>query len=221
MISSYVTLTNEPWKEILQFAITLFAILNPVAGATSYLALVDKHEPHEKLHVAKKASIAIFIILLSIIWAGDTILNVFGISLSAFRIGGGLIVILVGLNMLEFIHLDAKPVIPTRKKDVAIVPLAIPIIAGPGVIAVTMTEIQNTFNNLLEKIIITLTTVIIVLIMWLILRFAPYFSRKLGQVGMDIMAKTMGIILVVIATQMILEGCIAVFPAWTAVAAVP
>lgn len=213
MITSYVTLTDAPWKEVLQFAITLFAILNPVAGATIYLALVEKHPRHEKIWVAHKTTMAITVILLSIIWMGDAVLNIFGISLAAFRIGGGFIVIFIGLSMLEFIELGFKPdVSEEQKKDVAIVPLAIPIIAGPGVIAVTLTEMQNTFDTMREKIIVTLTTFVVIFMMWIILRFAPFFARKLGKTGVDIMGKIMGMILVVIATQMILEGVMAIYP---------
>lgn len=214
-ITSYVTLTDAPWKEILQFAITLFAILNPVAGATMFLALVDKMDHQDKLRTARKTSWSIFIILLIIIWAGDSLLNFFGISIAAFRIGGGFIVILIGLSMLDFIKTGTTTVVSGEGKDVAVVPLAIPIIAGPGVMAVTLTEMHNTFDSIREKMIITATTIFIVLLMWLILKYAPLIAKKLGPVGVDIMSKIMGMILVVIATQMVLEGCIAVFPAWT------
>jgi len=215
MITSYVTLTEAPWKEILQFAITLFAILNPVAGATMYLSLVEQQERHQKLQTARKAAYSILIILLTIVWIGDVILNLFGISIAAFRVGGGFIVVLVGLSMLEFININVKPIMKHEKKDVAVVPLSIPIIAGPGVIAVTLTEMQNTFDSLREKLIISVTTVFIVFLMWLTLRFASSLAEKIGPVGVDILSKIMGLILIVIATQMILEGLIAVFPAWT------
>lgn len=214
MITSFVTLTDAPWKEVLQFGITLFAILNPIAGVTFYLFLTENKARVEKLRTARKASWAILVILLISIWVGDLLLNIFGISIAAFRIGGGLIVILIGLDMLDFLNLSSGNLEPKTQKDIAVVPLAIPIIAGPGVIAVTLTEMQNTFDSIKEKIIISITTFIIVFLFWLIMRFAPIISKKLGEVGIDIMGKIMGMILVVMATQMILEGLIAVFPAW-------
>ena len=144
MIDSVTTLTDAPWKEVLQFAITLIAILNPVAGASIYLTLVGQQSKVKKIQVARKASVSIFIILLIVIWFGDTALNIFGISVPAFRVGVGIITLYIGLDMLEFIRLSATTETNARNKDIAVVPLAIPIIAGPGVIAVTLTEMHNT-----------------------------------------------------------------------------
>tara|TARA_B100000949_G_C14110981_1_gene378347 strand:- start:274 stop:636 length:363 start_codon:yes stop_codon:yes gene_type:complete len=118
--------------------------------------------------------------------------------------------------MLNFIKLVSAELTLDSNKEIAVVPLTIPVIAGPGVIAVTLTEMQNTFDSFWEKVIVSITTFGVIFLIWLTLRFSHTLAAKLGKAGIDIMAKVMGMFLAVIATQMILEGCIAVFPGWTA-----
>lgn len=212
MITSYVTLSSAPWQEVLQFALSLFAILNPFGVVAIYLSMVDEYSHVEKVKILRKSSIAVFVILICVIWVGDSILNFFGISIAAFRIGGGLIIVLFGLKILSGTDSSEKEDSKTKavaRPDISVVPLAIPIIAGPGALVVTLTEMHNTF-----KLIVSAVCVFIAIAVWLILRNALVLSKFLGTAGLNILTKVMGLFLVVIATQMMLEGCIAIFPGW-------
>lgn len=217
MITSYVTLSSAPWQEVLQFALSLFAILNPFGVVAIYLSMVDEYSHVEKVKILRKSSIAVFVILICVIWVGDSILNFFGISIAAFRIGGGLIIVLFGLKILSGTDSSEKEDSKTKavaRPDISVVPLAIPIIAGPGALVVTLTEMHNTFNEFKEKLIVSAVCVFIAIAVWLILRNALVLSKFLGTAGLNILTKVMGLFLVVIATQMMLEGCIAIFPGW-------
>lgn len=214
MIDSFVTLTDAPWKEVVQFAVTLFAILNPAVGASVYLSLAEKKSEDERVHIVRRTMLTVLVLLGTIIWFGNLILDFLGISIAAFRIGGGFIVFLVGMNMMELIHLPNFFSQKNKKADFAVVPLATPIIAGPGVLAITLSEVQNTFDSLIEKVIISIATLLVLWLLWLVLRHALVLSNKLGESGVNMVCKLMGLFLVVVSTQVMLEGLILAFPAW-------
>ncbi len=211
MATSFATLTLHEWKEYVTFTVTIIAMLNPLGKASIFLSMVQERSPSEQQRIAAKTSLSIAIILLIVIWCGDTILRFFGLNIGAVRIGGGLIVIMIGLRMLGFLGDNfGKTDYMVNDQSIAAVPLAIPIMAGPGTIAAALSEVHHTFNIWYQKVIISVIVLGITLFVWVVLRFASSIGRSLGPEGLSIVTKLMGLLLVVIASQMIMEGIIGI-----------
>jgi MarC family membrane protein len=209
--TSFATLTLHEWKEYVTFTVTIIAMLNPLGKASIFLSMVQERSPSEQQRIAAKTSLSIAIILLIVIWCGDTILRFFGLNIGAVRIGGGLIVIMIGLRMLGFLGDNfGKTDYMVNDQSIAAVPLAIPIMAGPGTIAAALSEVHHTFNIWYQKVIISVIVLGITLFVWVVLRFASSIGRSLGPEGLSIVTKLMGLLLVAIASQMIMEGIIGI-----------
>lgn len=202
--------------EIITFTIAMLAITNPIGNLAIFASLTGDKSLLEKRQIAFVAGIAILIILIIVTWSGDLLLKAFGIDIASFEIAGGLIIALMGISMLHAKtsgihhtpdeHEDAK-----TKQSVAVVPIAIPLVAGPGAIT---TIIVNThqFPTIEDKVFISCVSIGIALILWLAFYFSAPVSRLLGVSGINIVTRIMGIILTAIAFGMIANGFKALFP---------
>lgn len=201
-------------QPILRLTIALLAILNPIGNAAIFVSMI-KGDTHAKHKTAISCAIAVAIILLVTIWVGIGLLKTFGISIGAFQTAGGLIVILIGLSMLKGqnpTHADhLNPQAQTNSGSIAVVPLAIPIIAGPG--AMTTIILHMTYlNSINYKIIISIICFILAAIIGVVLYFSPYIAKTLGNSGMRIMTSIMGLVITAIAFQMLASGLLKLLP---------
>ena len=152
-------------------------------------------------------------ILLIFAFSGTTIFNIFGISLPAFQIAGGILLLLLGIAQLNANRRRVKyeeKLESLEKEDVSIFPLAMPLIAGPGAIS-TVVLISSQLKRFHEYIILGLSVSAAVFSTYLILRFAPRLFRFLGTTGLNLLTRIMGILLTAIAVQFIINGLTEVF----------
>ena len=130
-------------KHLIFLAVSMLSILNPIGNAGIFLGLTKNVSDKLRKKIVIETTIAVFIILFVTVWVGLNLLNFFGISLAAFEVAGSLVVFRIGFDMLQakedteqhHTYPDQRIAISTRNKDIAVVPLAIPIIAGPGAIS--------------------------------------------------------------------------------------
>lgn len=197
--------------------ISLLVITDPFGMVAVFLSLTDGDDPKWRHHQALKCGIKVFIMLLVFFAGGVWILKIFGFSVDAVDIGGGLI---IGVMGWQFMHpKDKRKVTPVEhhegqvKKDVSFIPLTLPIIAGPGAISVVLSfasNIQKANGGWTEWIVIGCVILCVSVITWLCFRFSEYLLRLLGQGGLNSLTRIMGFILICIATQMIISGIIGV-----------
>ncbi|NCX94747.1 MAG: MarC family protein [Gammaproteobacteria bacterium] len=150
-----------------------------------------------------------------VVWAGLPLLSFLGISLSSFKLAGGLIVVLSGLQMIQAKNVDRKSLSEQgmiEKESPAVVPLATPLIAGPGAISTIMAHLGEG-HAVQSRIEGTIICVIVGLIVGLFLWFSPAISKWIGRNGLRVTSQLMGLILMSIAFQMITSGLADVFPA--------
>jgi multiple antibiotic resistance protein len=143
-------------------------------------------------------------------------LEVFGITMPAFRIASGLLVLLVAISMFHAktsgaSHTYQETIEATHKEDIAIVPLAIPLLAGPGAISLVIVNV-NQMDQWLEKILLTLGMVILAIIIWLTLRIANTLGKLMGTAGINTATRIMGLLLAAMAVQFIILGIVDAFP---------
>jgi len=193
--------------EILTKLFFLFAVIDPLGSVPVYLeATKDLNEVHKK-KVAIRASIVAFLILLFFIVVGQIILEGMNVTLHAFQISGGVILFLFALTM---IFGEGKPKtekhLITDYKHVTIFPVAIPSIASPGAIMAVVLLTDNHLYSIEQQSITTLLVLIVVLFTTSILLVASYVQRSIGEYGITIISKVMGLILAAYAIQSILSG---------------
>lgn len=204
------------WTELFKDFVGIFAILNPLGAIPVYLSMTANKSELEIKRIAIKTAIAVAMILVISIWAGSTILEVFGITMPAFRIASGLLVLLVAISMFHAktsgaSHTYQETIEATQKEDIAIVPLAIPLLAGPGAISLVIVNV-NQMDQWLEKILLTLGMVILATVIWLTLSIANTLGKLMGTAGINTATRIMGLLLAAMAVQFIILGIVDAFP---------
>jgi multiple antibiotic resistance protein len=207
------------WHFFLTTFIALIVIIDPPGVIGIFLTITEGDDLKTQRRQAFKAASFTFVILVVFFFAGTYILDFFGITLSAIRLGGGLIIAGIGFQLLrpkdEHKHSEPEREESTQKEDVSFTPLALPLLAGPGALAVvigasTKTELMPWVSYLLILGAIFLA----VLISWVCLREANLLLRILGKNGMGALTRIMGFLLICIAVQMMIEGGGGVLEEW-------
>ncbi|HET7396635.1 MAG TPA: YchE family NAAT transporter [Gammaproteobacteria bacterium] len=205
------------WAEYLKFFAGLVAILNPIGVIPIFINLTQNQTTAERNRTAFNAAVTVAVVLVVALLAGEFILRFFGISVASFQVGGGILILLNSLSMLQ-----AK-VGPTRqteeeaqetqeKEQVAVVPLGVPLTAGPGAIS---TVILYGHRPALfgRYVVLVMGIIIISCIVWAAFRLAPLISRALSRTGINIVTRLMGLIMVAIGVEFIAGGLRVLFPA--------
>ncbi|MCK5679701.1 MarC family protein [bacterium] len=194
-------------NELLQHALTVFlgffAIMNPIANTAVFVGLTGEEKPATQVKVAFKSLTITFCIILTFSILGNTIFHLFGITLPALRVTGGILVFLIGYQML---HGESSGMHKSNADDtdIAVSPLAVPILAGPGTIATAM---NYSATGSLQEIIVTIAMfAILCLITFICFIFGQKIVKFIGTSGLSIVTRLMGLILAVIGTQMLIEG---------------
>ena len=182
-----------------------FAIMNPIANTPVFLGLVEGEDKEVKKKIAKTASIIAFIIVVAFIIAGKYIFELFGITIPAFKITGGILIFYVGFEML----MSQKSKVNNNahsedKSNLAISPLAIPILAGPGTIVTAMNFVTDaTYIHI--GVVISIFALMIFLT-YLAFALSDLIVKKVGNNLIAVISKLMGLILAIIGTGMVTEG---------------
>jgi len=191
---------------------SIFFLVDPFAAIPSFLAITESVDPVRRKRMAKKGAITCFIVLTSFALAGQYIFEMFGIKLPAFEVAGGLILLLIGLDMLEAkrsptqeAHGDTEEA--AAKEDAGIVPLGIPMLAGPGAISSVMVLVGQVpsiwhweMGAILGSIAVTC------LISYWVLAGASRVRKVMGETGIRILVRIMGLLLVALAMQFFVNG---------------
>ncbi|MDT3779062.1 YchE family NAAT transporter [Nitrospira sp. MA-1] len=203
--------------EYVKIFVALLAVINPLGALSIFIALTPGKEKAARKKIAKIAAFSATLILLMALIAGEWILEIFGISVSSFRVGGGILILLMAISMLQA---ELSPTVQTKeeaeesnkKHDIAVVPLATPLLAGPGGISTVVVEAYKG-TNLGHELLLGLIIIIIGFCLWMALHLAPLISQRLSVTGINIFTRIMGLILAAIAVEIIANGLKGLFPA--------
>ncbi len=187
-----------------------FAIMNPIANVPIFLGLTCDDDEQTAAAVALRSLLLAFLIVAVFSVAGKVIFELFGISMPAFRITGGLIVFLIGFHMLQghasSIHQPGEDKQEPREAalSVAISPLAMPILAGPGTIATAMNFSAR--GGLSDMVVTIVMFAVLCVVTYVFFVFGEKFVAFIGTSALGAITRMMGLILAVIGTQMVIEG---------------
>ncbi len=196
--------------KILSIFIALFAIIDPFGAIPIFLALTKDAATSSKRRIAAKSCLFGFAVLLVFTFAGKYILDFFGISITAFQVGGGVIIFMAGLPMLFAYPLgmkskEAEVAESAERGDVSLVPLAVPMLAGPGAIT-TVVVLAEQYKILASKMAVLGSAFLVLLITLVLFWEAERLFKLIGQTGLNLLTRIMGLILIVLAVQYILSG---------------
>ncbi|KJD34532.1 membrane protein [Tamlana nanhaiensis] len=194
---------------LLAFSITVFtgffAITNPISNMPIFMALVDGYDKKDKRMISRKAAFIAFIIVLVFVILGKFIFQLFGITIPAFKITGGILIFYVGFEMLQSKKSNVKHLNkPNVDEDIAVSPLAIPILAGPGTIVTAMNFVSKA--NYIQIGIVILIYAIMCALNYMAFSLSDFILKKLGRNVISVIGKIMGLIIAIIGTSMIIEG---------------
>jgi len=207
------------WSEHVKFLVGIFAILNPLGAIPIYLSMMTDRRAEVMHRTAFKASVAVAVILTLSVWSGDSLLSFFGIGIPAFRIAGGLLVLLIAIAMFgaktsPAQHTEAEQAEGEAKNDIAVVPLAIPLLAGPGAISLVIVDAHQA-GSITGKLAFNVGIIGVVVIVWLVLSLAEPIGKRLGTGGLNIATRVMGLILAAMAVQFMADGMLELFPGFS------
>jgi len=206
----------EHWTEYTRFFTALLVILDPFAVIPIFLSLTAGYSEAEKRRVVRTATLTVAAVLVVIAHTGEAVLGWLGTSLGSFRVGGGIVLFMMAWAMLRA-QVDQVRTSPAEeqsaasKASVAVVPIAIPLLAGPGAMStviITMHRSQGPYHPLM----VTAVILIVVLVLWAALRMAKRIGDFLGEIGMNILNRLFGLILAAIAVEVIANGLKQLFP---------
>ncbi len=201
------------FTEYSKIFISLFAILDPVGVIPIIITFTIGMDPQKRARVGRMASLSVCGILLVALLLGHVLLEFFGISINSFRTAGGILLLMMSIDMLT----GPKPS-PADMTDgestsaLAIVPLSTPLIAGPGAISTVIVDAHKG-TGVLHYTVMGLVIILLSISVWLTFLAAPWVERRMGQTGINIFTRLMGLVLAAIAVEFITSGLRGLFPA--------
>jgi len=202
------------FTEYTKIFISLFAIIDPVGIIPIIIAFTAGMSAQKRERVGRVASLSVFGILLAALLLGEAILSFFGISIHSFRTAGGILLLLMAINMLighKQVPAPEDNADTESTQSIAIVPLSTPLLAGPGAISTVIVDAHKA-SSAGHYGVMALVLVALSLTVWLTFLVAPWVSRRLGSIGSTIVTRLMGLLLAAIAVEFIAGGLRGLFP---------
>jgi multiple antibiotic resistance protein len=189
---------------------SLFVIMDPVAAVPAFLAMTPTNTPRERAEMARLASVVAAGVLVAFALAGRWIFKLLGITLPAFQIAGSIVLLLVALDMLRAQRSRVQETAEettagTAKADIAITPLAVPILAGPGAIS-TAILLERQAQGVFQEVCLLLAILVVCGATYGILRLSAHGSKWLSPIALRLATRIMGLILAAVAVQFMLNA---------------
>jgi multiple antibiotic resistance protein len=205
----------DPKHALMAFG-SVFSIVDPFAAVPIFLALVGSQPRPQQARIALRASMTCLLVLTTFGIAGSFIFSFFSITIPAFKIAGGILLFRVGLEMMSAKKSDTRS---TReevtdaetKEDVGLIPIGLPLLAGPGSIATVMVLVGRS-TSVGDKAGVLIAVALVSFLAFLVLRSAAFMTRVLGKTGINIIGRIMGLILAATAVQFCVDGIHEAFP---------
>jgi len=204
--------------ELGKAAISLFAIVDPVGSIPLFLSATHGWTADRRAAAAKVAALTVFLVLGVSAFLGEAILRFFGISLASFSVAGGILLLVLAVSMMQARYApmrqtDDEALEAAEKGSVGVVPLGVPLLAGPGAISQVIVFSHGLgADGLLHQALLLAPIALVALSAWLAFRAAMPLSTRLGATGIHIVTRLMGLIIAAISVEMIARGAGVLFP---------
>ena len=195
--------------EYLRFVVTLTAVVDPFLAVPFFITFTATHSPQDRARLARVIAVTVFLVLGSATFLGDAVLHLIGASLPAFRVGGGLVLLLMALAMLNAqaggVRQSQAEAQEFETGDVSgVVPLAIPLLAGPGAISTSIIAAER--GGLAHQAAVIGCIAVVCVVSWVVLLRAHAIATRLSLTGLNIATRILGLLLAAMAVQTMAEG---------------
>ena len=197
--------------------VTLFVAIEPLSTAAVFASLVADAAPNERRRTAVRGVMISAVVLFAFAFGGKPLLGALGIELSAFRIAGGILLLLVSIDMVMARPSGLRAATPGEleesgtRQDISVFPLAIPLIAGPGALTAIVLLMSDGAGNIALQVAIVAVLLAILVVTLLCLLAAAQIVRLLGETGVNVVSRVSGIVLAALAVQFVIDGVRQVF----------
>ena len=197
--------------------ISLLALVNPLGAIPFFITFTATNSRRERQRIIRIASFTVAVVIAFTTLAGEQVIHFFGISVNSFQVGGGIIMLLMAISMINAQPGGTKTtpeeaVEGELKENIAVVPLAIPLLAGPGTIS-TVIIYSDKAQNFVQTLGLIGSGVVIALLTFVALSAADPISRVLGRTGINVATRLMGLMLAALGVELIVDGLVALIPA--------
>lgn len=202
-------------QEYLRYLVTLTAVLDPFLAVPIFLSVAARHDERKRLRLVNAVTVTVFAVLAGAAIFGEGLLRLLGASLPAFQVGGGLVLLLMALAMLnakvgEMRQTRAEAEELESGELSGVVPLAVPLLAGPGAISTTIIAAQR--GGVAHTAALIGCVLLVCVLLWSLLRLAHTLGERMGTTGLNIATRLLGLLLAAIAIQTMAEGLRILFP---------
>ncbi|EOH6076625.1 YchE family NAAT transporter [Burkholderia cenocepacia] len=203
--------------DLLKSFISLLALINPVGAVPFFLSLTAQQTDDERRRTIRIASVSVFCVMTVTALLGQQIINFFGISVGSLEVGGGIIMLLMAINMLNAQIGNTRSTPEERheaelKDNIAVVPLAIPLLTGPGSISTVIIYAANA-HHWYERAGLVVIGAVLAFLCFVAMRLAEPIANWIGRTGINIATRLMGLMLSALAVEFIVNGLRALLPA--------
>jgi multiple antibiotic resistance protein len=202
-------------SDYLRFVVTLTAVVDPFLAVPFFLTFTASRSEDERKRLARIVALTVFIVLAVAVFIGKSLLELIGASLPAFRVGGGLVLLLMALAMLNAqaggVRQSRAEAQELEERELqGVVPLAMPLLAGPGAISTSIIAVES--GSLAHQAAVVACIAIVCLLTWLTLRTAHRIAARMGTTGLNIATRILGLLLAAMAVQTMAIGLRQLFP---------
>ena len=206
----------DEWSHLFKVGIALFAIVNPIGTVPIFVTATEGWPDMDRTRTVRIIALTVFSVLTLAIFIGDKILTFFGISIPSFQVGGGILLLLMAISMMHGQpnrQTEQEAEAAVTRDAVAIVPLSIPLLAGPGAISSVIITAQQS-GGFWGHMLLVIPVLVVALLTWVVLSLSMGIARRLGAVGIIIVTRLMGLILAAMAIEFMTQGLGSLFPGW-------
>lgn len=204
------------WGYLFKIGIALFAIVNPIGSVPIFITATEGWSNADRARTARTIMLTVFMVLTISVFIGDRILDFFGISIPSFQVGGGILLLLMAISMMHGKQSGARQTpeeaqAASDREVFAVVPLSIPLLAGPGAISSMIIAAEQS-GSFWGHVVLVGPVAVVSLLVWMILLLSVSIAGHLGTIGINIVTRLMGLILAAMAIEFMAHGLGSLFP---------
>jgi len=204
------------WSILFKIGIALFAIVNPIGSVPIFVTATDGWSDADRARTVRTVALTVFTVLTLAVFVGDQMLAFFSISIPSFQVGGGILLLLMAISMMHGKQSGARQTAEEAeaaadREAIAIVPLSIPLLAGPGAISSMIIAAEQS-GSFWGHVLLVGPVAVVSLLVWMILLLSVPIAGRLGTIGINIVTRLMGLILAAMAIEFIAHGLGSLFP---------
>ena len=195
--------------------VAVFSVLNPIGAIPTLISLTSNYTPEERRKVIERSITVAGGVIIGFMFIGVYIFDVLGISISDFELAGGVLLFKVAFDMLQGKTSNTKLTADEEKEslskdEIGVVPLGMPLLAGPGTITTTMIYFNLRSTGLEDKVMVFVAVILVIISAFIVLRFSTLLFNRLGRTGSMIISRVMGLLLAAIGVEFMANGIISI-----------